>query len=444
MRATSTALENNRIKLVVEIDDVDMAAAMDDAAKTLAEQVTIKGFRKGKVPKQVLLANIGGPAVLLAEAIRESVPNFYALAVSETLVDPINQPEINIVSGEEEGTLVFEAEVEVRPEVAITGHHGLKVTVPSPFVTDDELEAQIDRFRDTDAILNDVDRPIVTGDLVVMDIKVEQPDSEAEPFETSDFMYTVGSNAIAPEVDGLIGGLRAGEVLTVDSNPAAGIKAVYTMTLKQVKERVLPELTDEWTEENTEWATVQEMRDQIMEQMGKMKVAQAQMSQRDAALTALAGLIEDADVPEVLIDAEANERLHNLGHRLAQQNMTLEAFLQATQQTPDVLLNSLKNESALAVRVDLALRAVAKAEGLTPTDADIDEELEKTAQEMAAKAEVLKENLVKNGRLVSFIGEVAKMKANEWLTENVVYVDPMGNVVDRALLSVDLSADLDA
>jgi len=175
-----------------------------------------------------------------------------------------------------------------------------------------------------------------------------------------------------------------------------------------------------------------------------MKVAQAQMSQRDAALTALAGLIEDADVPEVLIDAEANERLHNLGHRLAQQNMTLEAFLQATQQTPDVLLNSLKNESALAVRVDLALRAVAKAEGLTPTDADIDEELEKTAQEMAAKAEVLKENLVKNGRLVSFIGEVAKMKANEWLTENVVYVDPMGNVVDRALLSVDLSADLDA
>jgi len=137
MRATSTALENNRIKLVVEIDDVDMAAAMDDAAKTLAEQVTIKGFRKGKVPKQVLLANIGGPAVLRAEAIRESVPNFYALAVSETLVDPINQPEINIVSGEEEGTLVFEAEVEVRPEVAITGHHGLKVTVPSPFVTDD-------------------------------------------------------------------------------------------------------------------------------------------------------------------------------------------------------------------------------------------------------------------------------------------------------------------
>jgi trigger factor len=444
MRATSTALENNRIKLVVEIDDNDMAKAMDEAAKSLAQQVSIKGFRKGKVPKQVLLANIGGPAVLRAEALRESIPNFYALAVSETLIDPINQPEINIVSGEEEGTLVFEADVEVRPTVALTGHHGLQVTVPSPFVTDDELEAQIDRFRDTDAMLNDVDRPIVTGDLVVMDIKVEQPDSEAEPFETSDFMYTVGSNAIAPEVDGLIVGLRAGEVLTVDSNPTVGMKAVYTMTLKQVKERVLPELTDEWVEENTEWTTVQEMRDQVMEQMGKMKVAQAQMSQRDAALTALANLIAETDIPEILIDAEANERLHNLGHRLSQQNMTLEAFLQATQQGPEDLLASLKNESAMAVRVDLALRALAKAEGLEPSDAEVDEELETTAVEMGAKAAVLKENLIKNGRIVSFIGEVAKMKANKWLTENVVYVDPLGNVIDRELLSVDLSADLDA
>ena len=444
MRATSTALENNRIKLVVEIDDQEMEAAMDAAAKSLAQQVSIKGFRKGKVPKQVLLANIGGPAVLRAEAIRESIPNFYALGVSETMVDPINQPEINIVSGEEEGTLVFEAVVEVRPSVELTGYLGLQVTLPSPFVTDDELEAQIDRFRDTDAVLNDVDRPIVNGDLVVMDIKVEQPESEAEPFETSDFMYTVGSGAIAPEVDEQILGLRAGEVLTVNSAPAVGMNAVYTMTLKQVKERVLPELTDEWVEENTEWTSVAEMRDNVMEQMGKMKVAQAQMSQRDAAILALADLIADVEIPEVLVDAEANERLHDLGHRLAQQNMTLEAFLNATQQSPDMLLESLKSESARAVRIDLALRALAKAEGLEPTPEQIDEELLITAEEMNATADVLKENLRTNGRLMSYAGEVAKMKANKWLMENVVYVDALGNTIDRDLLSVDLSAELDA
>jgi trigger factor len=186
------------------------------------------------------------------------------------------------------------------------------------------------------------------------------------------------------------------------------------------------------------------MRDQIMEQMGKMKVAQAQMSQRDAALTALAGLIEDADVPEVLIDAEANERLHDLGHRLAQQNMNLESFLAATQQTPDVLLESLRSESARAIRIDLALRALAKAEGLEPTDEELAEELRTTALEMGSTAEILKKNLVTNGRLPSYFGEVAKMKANRWLLDNVIYVDALGNVIDRELLSTDLSDELEA
>ena len=186
------------------------------------------------------------------------------------------------------------------------------------------------------------------------------------------------------------------------------------------------------------------MRDNVMEQMGKMKVAQAQMSQRDAAILALADLIADVEIPEVLVDAEANERLHDLGHRLAQQNMTLEAFLNATQQSPDMLLESLKSESARAVRIDLALRALAKAEGLEPTPEQIDEELLITAEEMNATADVLKENLRTNGRLMSYAGEVAKMKANKWLMENVVYVDALGNTIDRDLLSVDLSAELDA
>ena len=444
MRATSTALENNRIKLVVEIDDNELDAAMDAAAKTLAQQVSIKGFRKGKVPKQVLLANIGGPAVLRAEAIRESIPNFYALAVSETMIDPINQPEIDVTAGEEEGQLVFEAEVEVRPSFEINGYHGLQVVVPSPFVTDDELEAQIDRFRDTDAILNDVDRPIVTGDLVAMDIKVEQPDSEAEPFETSDFMYTVGSGAITPEVDEQIIGLRAGEVLTITSSAGMGMEAVYTMTLKQVRERVLPELTDEWVEENTEWATVADMRDAVMTQLGKMKVAQTQMSQRDAAVIALAELLGDIETPDVLVDAEANERLHDLGHRLAQQNMTLESFLAATGQAPEMLLESLRAESARAIRIDLALRALAKAEGLEPADEELDEELRTTAEEMGSTAAILRQNLVTNGRMPSYFGEVAKMKANRWLLENVIYVDALGNVIDRELLSTDVSDELEA
>ncbi|HEY5122035.1 MAG TPA: trigger factor [Acidimicrobiales bacterium] len=442
MRATSSTLDNNRIKLVVEVDEAEMNEALDAAAVSLAQQVNVKGFRKGKVPKQVLIANIGGPAVLRAEAIRESLPDFYARAISETVVDPIGEPDVTITAGEEEGLLVFEADVEVRPEVSISGYDALRVTIPSPVVGDDEIEAQINRFRETDAVLEDVDRPIIGGDLVNMDIRAEQPSSEAEPLEMSDFMYSVGSGSIAPEVDELILGLRAGEELVVTSSAGVGQSVVYTMQLKQVKERILPELTDEWVEENTEWPTVDEMRDAVLTQMSKMKVVEAQMSQRDAMLVALGDLVGD-DAPAVLVDAEANDRMHDLGHRLAQQQMNLEQFLQATGQTPDQLLGTVRADAQRAVKIDLALRALVKSEGLEASEAEIDEELVKTAEAMSLTAPTLRENLYKTGRVVAFEAEVAKIKANKWLSDHVTFVDHLGIVIDRELLREDQSAEID-
>jgi len=443
MRATFSPLDNNRIKLVVEVDDAEMSTAIDAAATSLAQQVNVKGFRKGKVPKQVLIANIGGPGVLRAEAIRESLPDFYARAISETMVDPIGQPDVTVTGGEEEGLLVFEADVEIRPEVTITGYDALRVTIPSPVVGDDEIEAQIDRFRETDAILQDVDRPIVNGDLVNMDIRAEQANSDAEPLEMSDFMYTVGSGQIAPEVDDLILGLRAGEELVVTANASAGQSVVYTMQLKQVKERILPELTDEWVEENTEWPTADEMRDAVLTQMSKMKVVEAQMSQRDAMLVALGDLVGDDVVPAVLVDAEANDRMHDLGHRLAHQKMNLEQFLQATGQAPDQLLAAVRSDAERAVKIDLALRALVKAEGLEATPEEIDEELVKTAETMSVDTSTLRKNLFDTGRVVAFESEVAKIKANKWLSDHATFVDHLGIVIDRELLREDQSVEID-
>ena len=444
MRATSTSLDNNRIKLVVELDDLEMNDALDAAAVSLAKQVSVKGFRKGKVPKNVLVAHIGGLEVLRSEAIRESMPDFYARAIADTLADPIGQPEINIIAGEQEGPLTFEAEVEVRPVLSISGQRDLRVTIPSPNVSDDEIEAQIDRYRETDAILQDVDRPIVTGDLVTMDIRVQQIATDVEPLEMSDFMYTVGSGTITEGVDELVLGLKAGEDLKLNGNIGDGVVATYEMKLKQVKERVLPELTDEWAEENTEWTTVEEMRDAIVTQMRRRKIVEAQMSQRDAMLVALGELV-DADVaPEVLVDAETNERLHDLGHRLSQQQMNLEMFLQVTNQTPEQLLATLREDAARGVRIDLALRALVVAENLEPSDEEIDEELATTAASMSVDPELLRTNLRDTGRVVSFNAEVAKMKASKWLMENVTFVDPNGIEIDRDLLRADQSDDLDA
>lgn len=444
MRATSSVLENNRVKLTVEIDDAEMATAIDAAAAKLSKQVSIKGFRKGKVPKNVLMAHLGGPGALRSEAIRDSIPDFYAHAVSDTLIDPISQPDINITSGEEEGELVFEADVEVRPEVEITGQDELRVTIPSPIVTDDEVNAQIDRFREVDATLKDVDRPIVTGDLVTMDVHVQQVATEEEPLDMSDFMYTVGSGSITEGVDELIVGMKAGEELKVNGNVAPGVVATFELTLKKVQERELPELSDEWIQENTEWQSEEEMRETIFDQMRRRRVIEAQMSQRDAVLVALSELVNESVVPEALVQDETNERLHDLGHRLEQQKLTLETFLQVTNQNADQLLETLRADALRAVRIDLALRALVRAEGLEPTEEEIDEELATTAAAMKVTPELLRANLHDTGRVITFRSEVAKMKASKWLNEHVTYVDPEGVEIDRALLQADQSESLDA
>jgi trigger factor len=444
MRVTSTTLDNNRIKLDVEVDETEMNEAIEAAATSLSKQVTVKGFRKGKVPKSVMLAHLGGPEVLRAEAIRESMPDFYARAVADTLSDPIGQPAINITCGEESGALCFEADVEVRPEVQITGQHELRVTIPSPQVNDAEVDAQVDRFRETDAVLQEVDRPIATGDLVTMDVHVQQIETDVAPLDMGDFMYTVGSGTITEGVDELILGLKAGEDLRLNGSVGAGVVATYELKLKQVKERVLPELNDDWVEENTEWKSVGEMRDAILAQMRRMKIVEAQMSQRDAVLVALSELV-DADVaPEVLVDSETSERLHDLGQRLSEQKLNLEMFLQVTNQTPDQLLETLRRDAAQAVRIDLAMRALVKAEKLDPTSEEIDEELTTTAESMGVDAQDLRANLRDSGRVAAFHAEVAKMKASRWLNEHVTYVDPEGVEIDRALLTADQSEELDA
>lgn len=441
MRATSTKLEDNRIKLVVEVDEVEMDEAIDAAATALSKQMTVKGFRKGKVPKSVMIAHLGGPDVLRSEAIRESLPDFYSRAVADTLSDPIGQPDINITAGEESGLLTFEAEVEVRPEISIKGQNDLRVTIPSPVVNDEEVNAQIDRFRETDAVLKEVDRPIMNGDLVAMDIHVEQIATDAEPIDMSDYMYTVGSGVITEGVDDLIVGLKAGEELKLNGSMGPGVVATYELKLKQVKERELPELTDEWVAENTEWESVDAMRDAILGQMRSMKIVEAQRSQRDAVLIALSDLVSEEAAPEVLVSSETNERLQELGQRLAQQKLTLEMFLQITNQTPDQLLESLRQDAVRAVRIDLGMRALVKAEKLDPTPEEVDEELEETAKAMNVDADTLRTNLRDSGRTVAFNAEVAKMKASRWLQDHVTFIDPDGVEIDRALLKTDQSEE---
>ncbi len=433
MRATSEVLEDNKVRIAVEVDEGEVEAALASAAKTLARQVRIPGFRPGRAPRPVVEARIGGPRALRDEALRELLPDLYARAVSETEVEPISAPELSVTKGEDEGPVEFDAVVEVRPRVFVTGHDALRVSIPSPLATDDEVETWLDQLRDTDAELKDVTRPIASGDYVTMDVRGRNEEGE-EVAEVDDYVYFVGQGTIVDVADEQLAGMRAGETLEVTGLAPGGAQMSYTLTLKEVRERVLPELTDAWVEENSEYATVNELRDSTIERIRAAKLSRSRQLMRDATYSELASQVADAEVPEALLDAETRERFQELQQSLEGNRVTFEQFLQMTRQTPDELIESLRGDSMRAVKVDLALRSVVDQEDLEPTPAELDAELERIASDSKRTPEKLRDELDRAGRLPALRAQCAKVKASKWVLERVTFVDETGAVIDRSLL----------
>ena len=433
MRATSEVLEENKVRIAVEVDEDEVEAAVSSAAKTLAREVRIPGFRPGRAPRQVVEARIGGAKALRDEAMRELLPDYYARAVSATEVEPISAPELNVTKGEEAGPVEFDAVVEVRPQIRISGYDAMRVTIPSPNATDDEVDNLLDQLRETDAVLTDVSRPIATGDHVTMDVTGRDEDG-AEVVSVPDYDYVVGQGSIVDTADDQLSGMRAGETLEVTGTTVGGTQMSYTLVLKEVRERVLPELTDEWVEENSEFSTAQELRDAYLERIRTYKLAQARRAMRDAALGELAAQVADADVPETLAESEARERFQQFQHNLESEGATLEKFFQITHQTPDDLVAMMRAEALRAVKIDLALRAIALDEQLEATPEAVDAELARLAADSGRTPAVLREELDRGGRLGALRAATTKKLAADWVLERVSYVDETGSEIDRALL----------
>jgi trigger factor len=433
MRATPEVLDDNRVRLAVEVDEQEVEAALASTAKTIARQVRIPGFRPGRAPRQVVEARLGGPKALRTEALRDLLPDYYARALSATELEPISAPELSVTGGEEDGVVQFDAVVQVRPEVRLTGYGDLRVTIPSPLASDAELDELLDRLREADAELRGVGRPIATGDYVTMDVR-GRDESGAEQVSVDDYIYTVGQGAIVEHADDQLVGMRAGETLEVEGNAPGGVFRSYTLTLKEVRERILPELTDEWVQENTEYETAQELRDKSLERIGTAKLAQARRAMRDATLGALAAQVADDEVPASLLDAETRERIEELEHNLAASKIGFETYLEATRLTSDQLLEMLREDARRAVKIDLSLRAVASEEHLEPTSEELDEELAKLAAMRREKPEKLREDLVRAGRMGALRSTLTKQKAADWVLERVTFVDETGSQIERSLL----------
>jgi len=442
VKTTVAPLEGNKVKLSVEVDEDEFDKALNDAFRKISREVRIPGFRPGKAPRKVLERRLGAK-VGREQALHDALPEYYAQALTDNDVDAIDAPEIDITSGEEDGPVAFDAVVEVRPTVTVPGYGGLRVEIPRPEMSDAEVDAQIERMLQVQATFTDVDRPAKEGDAVTVDITGSLDGEAQDGLTADDYSYTVGSAAITPEVDEQLTGAKAGDILEFDAthpDPEEERQLRFRVLVKQVREQVLPDADDAWAAENSEFETIDELRDSIRERGSRIRRAQSQGALREATGQALAGLVDD-EVPEPLVNHELNHRAQDLALRLQAQGLTAEQWLAITGKTSDELTAELRDAALTSAKVDLALRAVADAEQLECTDDDLEDELTQVAERVGESVTKVRREFERGGQLAAVRSDVRKRKALDWLLERVEIVDEDGHAIDRADLEVGQDSD---
>lgn len=435
MKSTVETLDDNRVKLSVEVDEETFDVAVDAAFKRIAKEVRMPGFRPGKAPRRLLEAQFGS-AVGREEALREAMPEYYAQAVIDHDVDVVAPPEIEITGGQEDGPVQFDAVVEIRPSVSAAGYDGLRVEIPNPVASDEEIDEQIDNLRRNFAELCAVERAAADEDHVTIDIEATHGDEPVPGLTTTDYDYLLGSGAVVPEIDENLRGASAGDEIEFSADhpdPEEEEPLQFSITVKEVKEAVLPDLDDEFAKANSEFETVEDLRADMADRMNTMRIQQANMAVQQNTAEALAALVTD-EIPESMIENEINARIQDLVQRLQQQGMDVGAYLEAVGQTAETLAAEFREPAEQAVKVDLALRSVADLQGLVPDDDRIDEVIAEMAGPSGQDPDELKARLAEVGQISALRADLAKQAAMEWLTDNVELVDEDGEAIDREAL----------
>jgi len=434
VKSSLEALEGNKVKLYVEVDEAEFEHDIDRAFKVIAKEVRLPGFRNGKVPRKVLEARVGlAPA--REQALRDAVPQYLAKAVREHEVDLIATPEVEITDGEESGPVEFDATCEVRPVVTVPGYGGLRVELPSIDVSDADLEEARAGELKRGGELVDVDRPVELGDYVTLDLAAAREGEEVLGLNTEDWSYEVGQGWVTDDFDDQLVGASAGDELTFTSTPKGTEEpADFTVTVTAVQAMTAPELTDDWVADNLgEFDTVEEWNESLRESLQESKLAQARQQLVPSISTALAGLVE-LDPPEAMVNAELNQRVQGMVQQFQSQGIDLGQWLNATGQEPDQFVESMREPSAEAVKVDLALRAVAEAEQLEAEPHDLDAEYARMAMQYGQKAKEIRKAYEQNDAVPELQAEIRKSKALDWLVHSAEFVDETGAAIDRDTL----------
>jgi trigger factor len=378
MKTSVTELGDSRVRVNVGIEPDAVEKRLEQAAQQLAGDMRVPGFRKGKVPAELVIQRVGREAVL-EQALRDSLAEWYERALLDTGITPVGDPQLNVESLPEAGQeLEFSIEVAVRPPAKLGEYKGLEVGKVEPEVPDDAVQGELDRLREGFAALNPVDRPAAAGDILVIDYLGTVDGEPFEGSEATDLTVELGAETLLPEFDQALAGASAGEEVTVevsfpdDHRPEtlAGKQAKFTVTVKEVREKQLPELDDEFAAEASEFETLDELREEVRSRIAAAFERRADDDFRAAAVDAAA---EGAriDLPKELVHGRAHDMWDRLERSLSARGIDPQMYVQMQGKPREELVTDMEAEAERALKREATLAAVADAEGIEVSDEEL-------------------------------------------------------------------------
>lgn len=417
--------------LTVHIPAAALTAEEDKVARKLSREVKIKGFRPGHAPRRIVESVVGADR-LRSDAIDELLPELVAQAVNDAELIPAVTPTVENITDVDDGVEV-EVKVTLWPTVeTLPEYRGRRVEVTSPTVDEEELNAQIQRVRDQFSELETVDRPVTEDDYVAIDISASRNGTPVEDSEASDLLVQAGAGMFVEGLDEHLIGKKAGDIFEFEGHlpegfgDVGGAAVTYRVLVKEVKEKRLPDLTDEWVSDVTEFETVDELRDDLRKRIADAKKAATVAEIRSKALELVLDEL-DLEIPEGIVRAEMDEILHRFVHQLEDQGISLSDYFRVTGQSEEAFVDDLRQQALRNVRTDTVLEALGEAESIEVSDEEVDEVVAEYARQTGRDVDEFRAELGDQANAVR--SDILKRKALEALTEAVVPVDEDDNEV---------------
>jgi trigger factor len=439
VKSAVETLSPTRAKLTVEVPFEELKPSLDAAYKKIAQQINVPGFRKGKVPPMVIDRQVGRGAVL-DEAVNEVLPQKYFAALEENSLTPLAQPAIEVTRLEDNDTLEFTAEVDVRPDITLPDYSGLEADVDDVEVNDADVEEQVQALRERFATLSDVERPAVDGDFVVIDLKATRDGEPVEGAEVSGMSYQVGRGGMIDGLDEALAGMSAGEEKTFStelvSGDLVGEDVEVAVAVSQVQEQELPDLDDEFAQMASEFDTVDELSADVRERLGRGKRLEQAAAARDAVLEALLDRVE-IPLPETVVTDELNARRQSVEQQLAQAGLTMDKYLEDEGQTLEEFEADLDRRVRDAITAQFLLDEVAKREELGVEENELSEHLVRRAQQSGQDPQEFANHMFSHNHIPEMVQEILRGKALATIVESATVKDASGNVLDLKNLRPD-------